>query len=107
MLSTPTRLAQGVIPTAETSMFAAAFRTTVNEIILCNTTNAPITVSVSIVPNGQVAGDDNRIIDTMEIPVGQPVIADMAQVLNAAGDFISAIASGAGVTMTISGIVIE
>lgn len=97
------KLYQGA-PTAETTMYTtpAGGKTKVTQIIVCNTTAGALTASLSMVPSGGGAGAANRILAAKSIPANDTLVFDIDQVLHA-GDFLSGLGSGAGLTWTISG----
>lgn len=74
---------------------------------LCNTTGAAVTVSLSIVPSGGVAGVSNRVISGYSLAAGDtlPLSGYLSGALMGAGDFISLNFSATGVTMVLTGVV--
>lgn len=101
------RLAQ-VMPTntSETSMYSVPASTNcmVNEILIANNSGSTQSVDLSIVPNGQTAGDSNRLLSAASIASNSVTVLKMMQAMSTA-DFISAKASIANlVTFTISGV---
>lgn len=63
-------------------------KTALRNLILANTTAAAATISVSVVPSGGTAGDDNRILKNVSIPANSTTFIDLDVTMNA-GDFIS------------------
>lgn len=102
---TPKRLAQFQAAAAETSHYTVPADTlaVVKNIVVANTATVDVSLSLSIVPAGGVAGLQNRIVPGLVIPPLSVVPLDVTQVM-AVGDFISAIASlASSLTVTISG----
>lgn len=82
--------------------------TRVTEIIACNCAGAARTITLCMVEVGESADDGagagtNAIMKAFNLPAGVPIALPMNTFLEA-GDFISAKASGADVTLIISGI---
>lgn len=107
MSYTPTKLYQGQLATAETTLFTATGNGAIlKEVLVCNTDTAARTFSLSNVPSGGTAGTGNRLLATVSLSAGQTLIFSFSTVLNS-GDFISGLASnGAVVNLTISGVAI-
>lgn len=109
MPQTPKSLAQFVAGLAETTVYGpvpAATTVIVTNIIVANTTTAPVALSLSKVPSGGTAGAANRIIPGTTIPANTMVPIDLSMVLET-GQFLSALAAAAtSITVTISGVVI-
>lgn len=78
-------------------------RTRVTEIWLCNTTTAPITVRVHVVPSGGSADTSNAFLYDAIIEPNDPYPLPMNTWMNT-GDFIRMSASATGVAATISGV---
>jgi len=110
MTTTPRQLCQFVASTVETTVYAAvpaATRVMVTNIILANTSAAPVALSLSIVPASGTAGNSNRIVPGTTIPANTMVPIDMAQVLEP-GMFLSALGgANNAITVTISGVVVS
>ena len=105
MAFTAKRLAQFQAAAAETSHYTVPADTlaVVKNIVIANTSTVDVSLSLSIVPAGGVAGLENRIVPGLVIPPLSVVPLDVTQVM-AAGDYISASASLANaLTVTISG----
>ena len=102
---TPKRLAQFVAPVAETSYYTVPPDTLalVKQAVVANTSGAPASLFLSVVPAGGVAGNQNRVVPGTSIPPGASAVLDLTTVM-AAGDFISARSDVAGaLTVTVSG----
>lgn len=109
MPTTPTQLCQFVAGTAEATVYAAVPANTkviVTNILIANTSAAPVALHLSAVPSGGTAGAGNRIMPGTPIPANTLVPIDLALVLGP-GAFLSAMAAvAAAVTVTVSGVVI-
>lgn len=106
MAVVPKRLAQFVATTAEVTYYTVAANklATIKQILIANTSAAAVTLSLSVVPSGNAAGNANRIVPGTSVPVNSMVALDVMVVLGV-GDFISAIASAnTALTVTISGL---
>jgi hypothetical protein len=99
------KLAQGAIGTGSGTLaytVPSSYRTEVKNIDICNTTTAPLTCALHLVPTGVAVAASNMLFPTVSIPANTMVKWCGMQVLNA-GDFIQVIGSGSGLTMNISG----
>ncbi len=99
------KLAQGAIATGSGTLaytVPASYRTDVRTIDVCNTTAAPLTCAIHLVPAGASAATSNMLFPTVTIPGNTMVNWQGIQTLNA-GDFIQAIGSASGLTMNITG----
>lgn len=103
---TPAKLGRGAIsttPTVDTLYTCPVLtRAFVKCIDVVNTSAAALTVNVYLVPSGGTAGTDNALLYSRSVPIGGNVQWTGTQILNA-GDKIQATASGAGLTINISG----
>jgi hypothetical protein len=79
-----------------------ATRALVKCIDLANTTAAPLTVTVYLVPFGGTAGSDNALLPTVTVNGNTSLQWTGIQVLND-GDSIQASASATGMTINVSG----
>jgi len=102
----PIKLGRGAIATTPT---LTTLRTTpgltrdiVKCIDICNTTTGVLTVTVYLVESGGTAGASNTLIPTITLNGNTPFQWTGTQVLNV-GDTIQATASGAGITINVSG----
>lgn len=75
----------------------------VKNILLCNTTAAPITIRTFAVPVGQSAGESTAIFYDYEVPANFTFSKNLYLVLGTPGDFLVVYVSAVGVTFTISG----
>lgn len=99
------KLGQGAITTGGgTTIYTVptGIRTEVMDINLANTTGAPLTAGIYLVPTGGSAGTTNALFPTVTIQPYSMVQWTGVQVLNA-GDFIQGIGSAAGITVNVSG----
>lgn len=103
---TPAKLGRGAVGTSPTvttfTTVPALQRDIVKTIDLCNTTAAPLNVTVYLVESGGSPGAANTLIPNIEIAAYGVFQWTGTQVLNA-GDTIQATASGAGITLNASG----
>lgn len=76
--------------------------TIITNILISNTASTPLALFLSFVTVGGFPGPTNRIVPGTTIGANQLVPIDAAAVL-AAGDYISALAGGAGLVVYISG----
>jgi len=113
MTDTPARLFLGRAPAPGDTVFTAADLTTVREIVICNTDGEPrgagqtCDVGISLVPSGDTAGLDNRIVPDQAVEPAEQVRIDCATVMEA-GDALWVRASAPDrVTVCISGVVHE
>lgn len=76
----------------------------ITDIMICNTTGSDETVSLSLVPSGDTAGDSNRIMEEIEITAHDTQKATGGGTVMEEGDFLSGLQSTSGaITLTISG----
>lgn len=74
----------------------------VNDILIANTTSGALTFTGHIVPKDNAVAAANMAFPTVSIPANKAVHWEGIQVMDE-GDFFQAIASGAGLTMHMSG----
>lgn len=102
----PANLGRGAIATTPTlttlRITPALTRDIVKCIDICNTTAGVLTITVYLVESGGAAGASNTLIPTINMPPNGVFQWTGTQVLNA-GDSIQATASGAGITINVSG----
>jgi len=109
LLTNAKRLYQGQLSDSETTLATVPQdkRWIILHIMIANTdTAAAHTFGISLVPNGGVAGDANRIIPTGSIINSKDSVSigNLYLVMDTAGDFLSGIADVASkLTVTISG----
>lgn len=99
------KLAQGAVTTgAGTLLYTVptGIRTEVLDINISNTTAAPLTCAIHLVPTGGSATTSNMLFPTVSIPGNTLIQWTGCEVLNA-GDFIQGIGSAAGITVNITG----
>ena len=103
---TPKKLYTGQPGTTATTLYTAPSSTTslIKNIIICNTTSAAATVTLSLVPSGGSAAVTNRIMSALNISANDTVAMDLSGVLST-GDFISALQGTSGaLTLHITGV---
>jgi hypothetical protein len=101
---TPTKLGQAAITTGVTTLYTvpAATRTLLKEFSIANTTAAPISVRVFLVPSAGAAGTTNAFLYDVAVPNANALQYNGIEVLNA-GDTIQIQAASAGLTIIASG----
>lgn len=102
---TPKKLGQAAVGIGAGTLIYTAptlITTIVKCIDVCNTTASPITISIHLVHSGGTAGTGNALFYTVSVAGNSTFQWTGTQVLNA-GDFIQAVAAGAGLTLTASG----
>ena len=110
MAFTPKNLVNNELTTSFVTQYTVptATVTRVTEIIACNCAGATRTITLCYIETGESADDGagagtNAIMKEFNLPAGVPITLPLNSFLEA-GDFISAKASGADVTLHISGI---
>lgn len=101
----PKKIGQGAIGTgAGTLLYTVPSSTTtyVKCADVCNTTAAPLTLALHLVPSGGAVGTTNMLVPNITINGNSMWQWTGTQILNV-GDFIQGIGSGAGLTCNISG----
>ena len=101
---TPTRLGQQAVTTSYATAYTVVdrMRTYLKQIDVCNTTTAPINVSISIVPTGGTASASNAILYATPVPASGLLQWSGVQVMMA-GDTLQVKGNAAGLTVTVSG----
>lgn len=88
--------------TQTTQYTAVLCKTVVDKFTATNTTASNVTLSINLVASGDVAGDDNLIIDARSIAPGETYLCpEMVGQTMESGGFISTLASAA-TSITIS-----
>jgi len=98
------RLAQAALTTSYVTVYTTPLltRTYVKNIDICNTTAGALNLYISLVPSGGTAGTGNALYYNFSVAANSRVQWAGTQILTS-GDLISVKASGAGLTVTISG----
>lgn len=103
---TPEQLGRGAIATTPTLTTLRTVPALTRDITKCidivNTTAAALTVFVYLVPSGGTAGTSNALLYGATVPANGNMQWTGTQILNP-GDLIQASASGAGITINVSG----
>ncbi len=101
-------LFRGAVPTALTTEYTVPGSTTtfLKSFDICNTTSAPITIRLYIVPNGQAAGVSYALLYDFQIPANTNGIFgwEGENVMGTTGDTVQMIAAGAGLAIHMSGV---
>jgi hypothetical protein len=97
-------LFQGPVTTSYTVLYTSASNSAshIDDILFCNTTGSAITISMSIVAPGGTASASNAIFFGLSIPANS-TLTWTGRIIVPAGYTVQALASGAGLTLTISG----
>ncbi|BDG48763.1 hypothetical protein [Parageobacillus sp. KH3-4] len=106
MAATPKRLYIGQPGTSLETLYTVPTntKTIVKQIVLSNTTGTDANVTIHFVPNGQVAGNGNKIFSALTVTANNTGIFDLSAVLEA-GDTIQAVQGTANaITIHISGV---
>jgi hypothetical protein len=98
------RLAQAALTTSYVTVYTtpALTRTYVKSIDICNTTAGTLNLYISLVPSGGTAGTGNALYYNFSVAANSRAQWAGTQILTP-GDLISVKASGAGLTVTITG----
>ena len=99
------RLAQSAVGTGSGTLLytvPTGYNGLVEDIFLCNTSSGALTISIHFVASGGSATTSNAVFGTLSIPAYTTVSWQGKQLLTT-GKFIQGIASGAGITVTITG----
>lgn len=82
----------------------ASTRTKIDRFTATNTTGAPITLTVYLIPPAGTAGTSNMIVSAKSIAAGadEPITSPAGHTL-AAGGAVAVVASGAGLTIRATG----
>ena len=108
-MTTPTQnkpLVQSkTLETSQTTQYTVdALRASIDKATATNTTAGVLTVSVNLVPAGGAPDASNLIAKAVSIAAGAAyTFPELVGHVLATGDFISAIASGAGIAFRVSG----
>lgn len=107
LVYTPKRLAQSApTGTSDTTIYTVpgGELAIIKQIMISNVGAGTITVAVSVVPLGGLAGVSNRVVPDTTLPGKSVLVFDLSQVMNT-GDFIAVKTSSANAaTFTISGV---
>jgi hypothetical protein len=104
----PKLLKAAALPTSEASQYAAPAGQSVEikSASVTNTTGGALTVTLSVVPGGGAAAAGNRVYSALSIAAGATTKLDaLIGTWISDTDFISGVASGAGVSLVLTGIV--
>ena len=105
---TPVQIAQAALTTSYVTLYTVPTnittptRTYMKQIDVCNTTGSAVTFNLHIVPTGGTAGTGNALFYVQNVAANSTYSYSGVQVLPTSS-FLSAKASTAGLTITISG----
>lgn len=103
-LAGPTVLPFNSETTLYTCPTAAVTTTLIKQIVVCNTSASSSSFGLSLVPfGGATPSTGNRLFSGLSVAANETIFLDVSQVMTS-GDYISAISSISGVTVTISGV---
>jgi hypothetical protein len=96
-------LYRGQPTTSSATMYTTTTDTKIASIVMCNTSAATATVTISVVNSGGTAGVTNQVLSGLSIPAYTTVMMD-TNIYMTGGDFIAANQSTSGaITVSISG----
>jgi len=103
------QLAQTVITTTPTTYYTAPSDGTAiaQEIILCNTTPGPVTITMNFVLANSQSSAANTILYNYEVPPGQTVFLSQSTALPSQAAIVVAASAPDAVGMTISGVEVQ
>jgi len=92
------------VPIAATTVFTATARTTIDAVVVNNSTVGPLTFTANIVKSGDTVATTNQVASALSIGPNAATapIGLLGQTLSI-GDFISVIGSAAGLNIRASG----
>jgi len=92
------------VPATATTVFTATARTTIDAVVVNNSTADPLTFTANIVKSGDTAATTNQVASALSIGPNAAAapIGLLGQTLSV-GDFISVIGSAAGLNIRASG----
>lgn len=85
-----------------TTLSSGSGQRAITTVIVCNTTGGDLNLTLYAVPSGGSAGTGSMIVNALTVPSGDTVSFDQEKMVLANGDNLQAVASGAGLTATIS-----
>jgi len=96
------------VPIAATTVFTATDRTTIDAVVVNNTTATPLTFTANIVKSGTAVATANQVMSSFSIGANASTspLGMLGQTLNP-GDFISVLGSAAGLNIRASGRVLS
>lgn len=98
----------GALPTSEAAQYTAPVGQSVKieSASVCNTTAGALTLTLSVIAKATTPGDTNRLYKALSVAAGATTVLDALEgMVIADEDFISGVASGAGITLTLTGTV--
>lgn len=98
---------RGAVPTSATTEYTVGGATTaiLKSFDICNTTQAPITIRLHLVPSGGSADTSNALLYDYTIPAAaNGIFGWEGEEILLTGDFIRMVASAAGLSIHMSGI---
>lgn len=87
---------------SNTTIYSSSGNNAITTVIICNTEITDRTLTLYAVPSGSSAGTTSMIVNTLTVPAGETVSFDQEKMVLANGDALIAIASGTGLSSTVS-----
>ena len=87
---------------SNTTIYVSAGNTAITTIIVCNTGVVDRTLTLYAVPSGGTASTTNMIVNALNVPAGDTVSFDQEKMVLSNGDFIVALGSNTGLSVTVS-----
>lgn len=100
---TPKQLGQAVLGTALATVFTAAAKVIVKEILLCNITNNQVTVDIAFLASGETIGNKNYAFSQLQILPKETKIISLSTVVELSGFMQAVCNASASVSVTVSG----
>ena len=106
---TPTRLYQGQPGAGSTTLYSAPASTSVilKEVLICNTSGSPATVSVFLVPGGATQAAGNALVNNFQVAPNATLVQAMNQIMNSGDELTGQQGTGSAITLTISGVTMQ
>jgi hypothetical protein len=91
------------VPTSAGVLASGSGNRAITTVIVCNTGVTDRTLTLYAVPNpGTTAATGNMIVNALSVPAGETVSFDQEKLVLSTSDELQGLASGAGLTATIS-----
>lgn len=90
------------ITTSAASIFTSTGNNAITTIIICNTGVTDRTLTMHAVPSGSSVSSTNMIVNALNIPAGETMSFDQEKIVLGNGDQVDALASGTGLSATVS-----
>lgn len=87
---------------SNTTIYSSSGTNAITTVIICNTGVTDRTLTLYAVPSGGSADATSMIVNTLTVPATETVSFDQEKMVLANGDSLIAIASGTGLSSTVS-----